>query len=173
MAGTFPSRGVWRRPNLRPVDLIVFAALLALLYGLLRLAPALNAPFLPKTAPSTVSTDPANLPYYAVRSLFRMFIALFISLVFTFAYAEAAARLPRAEKVLIPLLDILQSVPVLGFLTVTVTAFINLFPGSELGLEAASVFAIFTSMAWNMTFAFYHSLVSQPRDLDEAARICG
>ena len=60
------------------------------------------------------------------------------------------------------MLDILQSVPVLGFLAVTVTAFINLFPGSELGLEAASVFAIFTSMAWNMTFAFYHSLVSQP-----------
>src|SRR3974390_1088181 len=171
MSGTFPSRGVWRRPNLRPVDLIVLAALLALLFGLLRLAPALDAPFLPKTAPSTVSTDPANLPYYAVRSLFRMFIALGLALVFTFVYATAAARLPRAEKVLIPVLDILQSVPVLGFLTVTVTAFINLFPGSELGLEFAAVFAIFTSMAWNMTFAFYHSLISQPRDLDEAARV--
>jgi NitT/TauT family transport system permease protein len=171
MAGTFPSRGVWRRPSLRPVDVIVFAALLALLYGLLRLAPALNAPFLPKTAPSAVSTDPANLPYYAARSLLRMFIGLILSVLFTFVYATAAARLRRAEKVLIPLLDILQSVPVLGFLTVTVTAFINLFPGSELGLECASIFAIFTSMAWNMTFAFYHSLISQPRDLDEAARI--
>jgi NitT/TauT family transport system permease protein len=171
MFGTFPSRGVWRRPNLRPVDLVVFAALLALLYGLLRLAPALNAPFLPKTAPSTVSTDPANLPYYAARSLLRMFIALFLSIVFTFVYATAAARLPRAEKVLVPLLDILQSVPVLGFLAVTVTAFINLFPGSELGLEFAAIFAIFTSMAWNITFAFYHSLISQPRDLDEAARV--
>jgi NitT/TauT family transport system permease protein len=171
MAGMFPTRGVWRRPGLRPVDVMVFAALLALLFGLLRLAPALNAPFLPKTAPSTVSTDPANLPYYAVRSLLRMFIALILSVLFTFVYAEAAARLRRAEKVLIPILDILQSVPVLGFLTVTVTAFINLFPGSELGLECASIFAIFTSMAWNMTFAFYHSLISQPRDLDEAARI--
>jgi NitT/TauT family transport system permease protein len=169
--GTFPSRGVWRRPGLRPVDLMVFAALLALLFGLLRLAPALNAPFLPKTAAATVSTDPSNLPYYAVRSLLRMFIALALSLLFTFVYATAAARLPRAEKVLVPVLDILQSVPVLGFLTVTVTAFINLFPGSELGLEFASVFAIFTSMAWNMTFAFYHSLLSQPRDLDEAARV--
>jgi NitT/TauT family transport system permease protein len=139
---------------------LVVAALLALLFGLLRLAPALNAPFLPKTAPSEVSTDPANLPYYAVRSLVRMFAALTLSLLFTFVYATAAARL-----------DILQSVPVLGFLSVTVTAFINLFPGSELGLECASVFAIFTSMAWNMTFAFYHSLVSQPRDLDEAARV--
>ena len=171
MAGTFPSRGVWRRPNLRPVDVIVFAALLALLFGVLRLAPSLNAPFLPRTAPSVVSTDPADLPYYAVRSLLRMFIALIVSVLFTFVYAEAAARLRRAEKVLIPVLDILQSVPVLGFLSVTVTAFINLFPGSELGLECASIFAIFTSMAWNMTFAFYHSLITQPRDLDEAARV--
>ena len=172
MFGVFPSREVWRRrPGPSLVDLLVFAALLTLLFGLLRLAPALNAPFLPKTAPSTVSTDPANLPYYAVRSLFRMFIGLILSVLFTFVYATAAARLPRAEKVLIPVLDILQSVPVLGFLTVTVTAFITLFPGSELGLEFASVFAIFTAMAWNMTFAFYQSLVSQPRDLDEAARI--
>jgi NitT/TauT family transport system permease protein len=169
--GMFPSRGVWRRPGLRPADVLVFAGLLALLFGLLRLAPALNAPFLPKTAPAAVSTAPANLPYYAARSLLRMFAALGISILFTFVYATAAARLRRAEKVLIPLLDILQSVPVLGFLTVTVTAFINLFPGSELGLEFAAVFAIFTSMAWNMTFAFYHSLISQPRDLDEAARI--
>ena len=171
MFGVFPSRDVWRRPGLRPVDLLVFAALLALLFGLLRLAPALNAPFLPKAPSRPLSTNPANLPYYAARSLFRMFIALGLSLLFTFVYATAAARLPRAEKVLIPVLDILQSVPVLGFLTVTVTAFINLFPGSELGLECASIFAIFTSMAWNMTFAFYHSLISQPRDMDEAARV--
>jgi len=170
-ASGFPARGLWRRPGLRWVDIAVAAALIALLYGLIRLAPALNAPYLPKTAPSAVSTDPANLPYYAVRSLVRMFAALIVSLVFTFAYATAAARLRRLEKVLLPVLDILQSVPVLGFLSVTVTAFINLFPGSELGLECASVFAIFTAMAWNMTFAFYYSLVSQPRDLDEAARI--
>src|SRR5579871_3579773 len=117
MAGTFPSRGVWRRPGPRPVDVIVFAALLALLFGVLRLAPAMNAPFLPKTAPSYVSTDPADLPYYAVRSLLRMFIGLILSVLFTFVYATAAARLRRAEKVLIPILDILQSVPVLGFLT--------------------------------------------------------
>jgi NitT/TauT family transport system permease protein len=169
--GGFPARGLWKRPGPRWADVVVVAALIALLFGLLRLAPALNAPFLPKTAPSTVSTDPANLPYYAVRSLVRMFAALILSVLFTFVYATAAARLRRTEKVLIPLLDILQSVPVLGFLSVTVTAFINLFPGSELGLECASIFAIFTAMAWNMTFAFYHSLITQPRDLDEAARI--
>ncbi len=90
-----------------------------------------------------------------------MFAALFLSTAFTFAYATAAARLRRLEKaMLLPVLDILQSVPVLSFLAVTVTAFINLFPGSELGLECASIFAIFTSMAWNMTFAFYYSLIS-------------
>jgi NitT/TauT family transport system permease protein len=169
--GGFPARGLWRRPALRWPDIIVGAALLALLFGLLRLAPALNAPFLPKTAPSQVSTDPSDLPYYAVRSLVRMFAGLILSVLFTFVYATAAARSRRAAKVLIPVLDILQSVPVLGFLSVTVTAFIALFKGSELGLECASIFAIFTSMAWNMTFAFYHSLVSQPRDLDEAARV--
>ncbi|MEV7598121.1 ABC transporter permease subunit [Kitasatospora sp. NPDC089797] len=169
--GGFPSRGVWRRPELRWVDLLVAAALVAGLYGLLRLAPSLDAPFLPDQAPSTVSTDPSDLPFYAVRSLLRMFVALIASVLFTFVYATAAARLRRAEKVLLPILDILQSVPILGFLSITVTAFINLFPGSTLGLECASIFAIFTSMAWNMTFAFYYSLVSQPRELDEAARV--
>ncbi|WP_331743708.1 ABC transporter permease subunit [Kitasatospora sp. NBC_01300] len=169
--GGFPSRGVWRRPAFRWVDVLVVVALIAFLYGLLRLAPSLNAPFLPSTAPDTVSTDPTNLPYYAVRSLVRMFAALVASVVFTFVYATAAARLRRADKVLLPVLDILQSVPVLGFLSVTVTAFIALFPGSILGLECASIFAIFTAMAWNMTFAFYYSLVSQPKELDEAARV--
>jgi NitT/TauT family transport system permease protein len=169
--GGFPARGLWRRPALRWADVVVLLALVALLYGLLKLAPSLNAPFLPNEAPKAISTDPANLPYYAARSLLRMFIALIISVIFTFVYATAAARLRRAEKVLLPVLDILQSVPVLGFLAVTVTAFIDLFPGSELGLECASIFAIFTAMAWNMTFAFYHSLITQPRDLDEAARI--
>ena len=166
-----PTRGVLRRPGLRAIDILVALALVGLLYGLLRIAPSLNAPFLPKTAPARVSTDPSSLPYYAIRSLLRMFVALIASVLFTFVYSIAAARMRRAEKVLLPILDILQSVPVLAFLSVTVTAFIALFPGSELGLECASVFAIFTSMAWNMTFAFYYSLVSQPSDLDEAARI--
>jgi NitT/TauT family transport system permease protein len=100
-----------------------------------------------------------------------MFIALIASTLFTLVYATAAARLPRADKVLLPLLDILQSVPILGFLTFTVVFFVRLFPGSVLGLECASIFAVFTSQAWNMTFSFYQSLVSQPRELDEAARL--
>ena len=169
--GVFPTRGVLRRPAARPADLVVIVGLLALLWALLRVGRGVEAPFNAATAPAHVSTDPGMLPYYAARSLLRMFAALAVSVGFTFVYGTAAARLRRAEKVLVPVLDILQSVPVLGFLSVTVTLFIRLFPHSVLGLECASVFAVFTSMAWNLTFAFYHSLVSQPRDLDEAARV--
>ena len=168
---TFPTRGVLRRPPIRAADVVVGLGILALIYGAVRLGHASSAAFLPTKASQRISTNPSDLPYYALRSLFRMFIALGLSVVFTFAYGTAAARLRRAEKVLIPLLDILQSVPILGFLSVTVTAFTGLFPGSTLGLEAASIFAIFTSQAWNMTFSFYHSLITQPRDLDEAARV--
>ncbi|RMD68326.1 MAG: ABC transporter permease subunit [Cyanobacteria bacterium J149] len=119
----------------------------------------------------TVDLDPRNLPYYAGRSTLRMFIALFFSLLFTLVYGYIAAHSRKAEKVLIPLLDILQSVPVLGFLSITVTGFIALFPGSLLGLEAASIFAIFTSQVWNMTFSFYQSLRTIPRELDEAVTL--
>ncbi|MDT8911929.1 ABC transporter permease subunit [Amycolatopsis sp. PS_44_ISF1] len=167
----FPTRGAATRPGAVAADVLVFLGAAALLWLVVRLAHGTTLPWDAATAPSTVSTDPAELPYYAGRSLLRMFIALAFSVVFTFVYATAAARLRRAEKVLIPVLDILQSVPVLGFLSVTITGFIALFPGSQLGLESASIFAIFTSQAWNMAFAFYHSLVSQPRELDEASRL--
>jgi NitT/TauT family transport system permease protein len=168
---SFPTRGALVRPRRNAIDVAVIAGAAVLLWGLVRVSEGAAAPFDAVTAPSTVSTDPADLPYYAARSLLRMFVALAVSVVFTFVYATAAARLRRAEKVLLPVLDVLQSVPVLGFLSVTITGFIALFPGSTLGLECASVFAIFTSQAWNMTFAFYHSLVTQPRELDEAARV--
>lgn len=169
----YPTPGLLRpgRPAFRWADLLVGGGLLVVVFALVRLAPGLDRPFSAGTAPSTISTDPGELPYYAARSLLRMFLALAVSLVFTFVYATAAARSRRAEKVLLPVLDVLQSVPILGFLAVTVTAFIALFPGSTLGLECASIFAIFTSQAWNMTFAFHHSLVTQPTELDEAARL--
>ena len=116
-----------------------------------------------------LSLDPANLPGYALRTMLRMLAAILFSLVFTFLYAALAARSRRAEMVMIPILDILQSVPILGFLTFTVTFFINLFPGQVLGAELASVFAIFTSQAWNMTFSLYQSMRSEPKDLEEVA----
>ncbi|WIX98793.1 ABC transporter permease subunit [Amycolatopsis mongoliensis] len=159
------------RPHRAAADVLVFLGAAGLLWLIVRLAHGTVTAWSPATAPATVSTDPGELPYYAGRSLLRMFAALALSVAFTFGYATAAARLRRAEKVLLPVLDILQSVPILGFLSVTITGFIALFPGSQLGLECAAVFAIFTSQAWNMAFAFHHSLVSQPRDLDEASRL--
>src|SRR5580658_4629651 len=164
-----PTRGVLRS-RFSPIDVAVLVAVLVVLYALLQVGHGATASFSPASL-THVSTSASQLPYDALRSVSRMFIALFFSLTFTLLYGYAAARSRRAEKILVPILDILQSVPVLGFLAVTVTAFIALFPGSELGLECASIFAIFTSMAWNITFAFYHSLVSQQRDLDEAARV--
>jgi NitT/TauT family transport system permease protein len=171
MLRAFPSRNALIRPRQSVIDVAVFFGIAVLLWIIIRTSSGFSVPFNPSNAPSTVSTDVSALPYYAARSLLRMFIALALSVLFTFVYATAAARLRRAQKVLLPILDILQSVPILGFLSVTITAFIALFPGSELGLECASIFAIFTSQAWNMTFAFYHSLVAQPRDLDEASRL--
>ena len=151
------------------IDVVVAVGLVVILVGAVRLGESFSVPA--SDVGTKVSTSPSNLPYYALLSLLRMFIALGLSVVFTLVYGTAAARLRRARTVMIPLLDILQSVPVLGFLTVTVTFFISLFPGSSLGLECAAIFAVFTSQAWNMTFSFYHSLISQPRELDEAARL--
>jgi NitT/TauT family transport system permease protein len=117
-----------------------------------------------------VSLDPANLPAYALRTTMRMLLAIICSIVFTFSYAALAAKSRRAEMVLIPLLDILQSVPILGFLTFTVVFFLNLFPGEVFGAELACVFAIFTSQAWNMTFSMYQSIRNVPKDLEEASQ---
>jgi NitT/TauT family transport system permease protein len=172
VSSTFPSRDTLRRFRFRPIDAVVGAGVFLVIYLVVRIGAGAHAPFHPSQA-AAISTDPANLPYYAGRSLLRMFVALFFSYAFSLGYAYVAARSRRARTVLIPALDILQSVPVLGFLAITVTFFIRLFPGSILGLEAASVFAVFTSQAWNITFSFYHSLVTQPPELDEASRLMG
>ena len=168
----FPSRDSLRRLRFRPLDAVVGAGVFLLLYVVVRVGASARVPFHPSQA-TTIDTSPSRLPYYAARSLLRMFIALFFAYAFSFGYAYAAARSRRARRVLIPALDILQSVPVLGFLAVTVTFFLALFPGSELGLEAAAIFAVFTSQAWNITFSFYHSLVTQSAELDEASRLMG
>ena len=164
----FPAPGLTRRVRLGWVDLVVFAAVLLLLLAVVRLGGRLTAPL---HALGTISLSPSALPLYAGESLLRIFIAFFASLVFAVGYGYAAAKSPWAGRVLVPLLDILQSVPVLGFLAATVAFFAGLFPGSSLGLEFASVFAIFTAQAWNMTFAIYHTLVALPRDLEEACHV--
>jgi NitT/TauT family transport system permease protein len=118
-----------------------------------------------------ISLDPWRLPEYALRTVLRMAAALVASLVFSLVYAALAAKSRQAEKILIPVLDILQSIPILGFLSITVTGFIALFPGRLLGVECAAIFAIFTSQAWNMTFSLYQSLRTVPVELIEAARM--
>ena len=150
-------------------DLLAFVAVIA---GLVAVARGYHGIAVPLPAPEepVIDLDYWNLPYYALRTTMRMFAALAASLVFTFTYATLAAKSRRAEMVLIPVLDILQSVPILGFLSFTVTFFLGLFPGSVLGAECAAVFVIFTSQAWNMAFSFYQSLRTVPRDLDEVTR---
>ena len=120
-----------------------------------------------------ISLDPSALPGYALRTGLRMLIALGLSLVFTFSYATWAAKSPRAGTLLVPLLDILQSVPILGFISVTFVFFLSLAPGRILGAEFAAIFAIFTSQAWNMAFSFYQSLRTVPTELQEAGRLFG
>ena len=167
---TFPSRETLDRLRFRPLDVGVGVFVLLLIYVIVRVGAGARAPV---HATRTINLAPSNLPYYAARSLLRMFIALFFSYTFSLGYAYVAARSRRARRVLIPALDILQSVPVLGFLAVTVTFFVRLFPGSELGFECAAIFAVFTSQAWNITFSFYHSLVSQPSEFNEASKLMG
>jgi NitT/TauT family transport system permease protein len=166
-----PIREVLRGRKLNSVDLLVGVGILAVLYAVVRLGRAMNVNFTPGRTQVHLSTDIADVPYYAARSLLRMFIALALSTAFALIYGTAAARLRRIGKVMVPVLDVLQSIPILVFLPIALTFFIKIFPDSLLGLELAAIFVIFTSQAWNMTFSFYHSLISQPVELDEAARM--
>ncbi len=159
------------RPAFGLADFTIGLGVLTQLYVVSRVGAESLVRFSPPDIIPSVSLDPRNLPNYAARSTLRMFVALGFSTLFTFVYGYAAARSKRAERVLVPMLDILQSVPVLGFLSITVTAFIALFRGSLLGLEAASIFAIFTGQAWNMAFSLYQSLRSVPQELDEMATL--
>lgn len=115
-----------------------------------------------------ISLDPIHLPYYALRSVIRMLLALLCSLIFTFTVGALAAKNKHAERILIPMIDILQSVPILGYLTFTIVFFVALFRGSMLGPECASIFTIFTAQVWNMTLSFYQSIRTVPEDLKEA-----
>jgi NitT/TauT family transport system permease protein len=151
-------------PN--PYDLAAIALILAALVLIVTGGRQMAAP-ITGLATAPISLDPANLPSYALRTTLRMFAGVIASLIFTFVFATLAAKSRKAEIVIIPTLDILQSIPVLGFLTFTVTFFLGLFPSSQLGAELAVIFAIFTAQAWNMAFSFYQSLRSVPRDLED------
>ncbi len=169
MAGTLPISVAERRLTVTRWDLLAVLLVLGVMVFLAEASRHLLAP-LADLQQTPISLDPANLPEYAARTTLRMLAALVLSLVFTFTYATLAAKNKHAERVLVPLLDILQSVPILGFISVTVVFFMSLAPGRVLGAEFAAVFAIFTSQAWNMAFSFYQSLRTVPTELAEA---CG
>lgn len=162
-------------PGLRDVapnrwDWILLPLVLVLLVLAAYGAMQMSRPFVVGEA-LPISLDPVNLPYYLMRTILRMFIALGFSLLFAFVFAALAAKYRAAEKALIPLLDVLQSVPILGFQAIAIAPFIALFPGNLLGVECAAIFAIFTSQAWNMALSLYQSFRTVPPELNEAARI--
>jgi NitT/TauT family transport system permease protein len=149
-------------------DLPIFAAGLALFYSLILLARYWSSPF---TAEVGIDLSPHALPLYALYSVLRMSVAYFLSLAFTLIYGYVAAYNGRAERFMIPLLDVLQSIPVLSFLPAVMLAMVGLFPRRQLGLELGAIMLIFTGQVWNMAFSFYSSLKSIPEEMREAARL--
>src|SRR6267143_1309890 len=149
-------------------DVIMFAAGIALVYGVVTVGHSWWGPFTPSVE---ISHSLWALPAYAGYSLLRITIAYGLSLGFTLVYGYVAAYNPRAERYMIPLLDVLQSIPVLSFLQGVMLAMAALFPGRQLGVEMGAVLLIFTGQVWNMAFSFYASLKSIPREMREAATI--
>ncbi|MER3445403.1 MAG: ABC transporter permease [Candidatus Dadabacteria bacterium] len=149
-------------------EVLIFGAGLALFYGILVLAHTWLGPITPV---ASISRHPSALPLYAVYSLVRLAVAYALSLIFTLVYGYIAAYNTKAERIMIPILDILQSIPVLSFLPGVMLAMVALFPHSQLGIELGSILLIFTGQVWNMVFSFYTSLKNIPRELYEAARI--
>jgi NitT/TauT family transport system permease protein len=173
--GTFRSLSPYRLWSLLPrfevsrfPDLLMFSAALALFYGLLIVGRSWLGPITPEVE---ISRSPLALPAYAGLSLLRITVAYVLSLAFTLVYGYAAAYNPKAERFMVPLLDVLQSIPVLSFLPGVMLAMVALFPSRQLGVELGAILLIFTGQVWNMAFSFYASLKSIPTEMREAARI--
>jgi NitT/TauT family transport system permease protein len=160
------------QPKFRPEwdfrDLVLIFGLLALIFGIIRTAAKFSGAYDPDLS---IETNLNVLPAYTAQTLLRMVVAYLFSLLFSLIYSYTAFRSKLASLVLIPLLDILQSIPVLSFLPGVVLALIAIFPGQRIGVEISSILLIFTGMTWNMTFSFYQSLCSIPQELIEAARV--
>ena len=168
-----PAPGPLSRPYIPNLfDVLTFCLLAGIMVVIAHGGAQFNRPLSALQA-SPIRFELVRLPGYAALTTLRMFAGLAASLLFTFLVAPLAAKSRKAELVIVPALDILQSVPVLGFLTFTVTFFMGLFPNRELGLECAAIFAIFTSQAWNMTFSMYQSMRTLPEDLVEASSMYG
>jgi NitT/TauT family transport system permease protein len=150
------------------IEILIFGAGLAFFFGLLVIAETWVGTIRPAVP---ISRNPVALPAYAANSLLRIIIAYALSFLFTLVYGRIAAYHARAERIMIPLLDILQSIPVLSFLPGVMLAMVALFPHSQFGIELGSILLIFTGQVWNMTFSFYASLKSIPQELREAANV--
>src|SRR5580704_5467645 len=160
--------GTAERGRALVIDVFIVVGLAGLLYGLSRVGVEWTGELLPKV---DIDPSPWALPRYAFFSLSRGAFAYVLSLGFTLVYGYWAAKDRTAERILVPLLDVLQSIPVLGFMPGIVLALVALFPTSNIGLEMAAVLMIFTGQAWNMTFSFHHSLRSVPREQMEVATL--
>jgi len=158
---------VFNKQKFGMIDVVIFICIAMVIY--LIMSPGMNGTS--GNIDVKISTDLDMLPSYALRSVLRMTAAYIIAIIFTLTYGYIAAHNKKAEKILIPILDILQSIPVLSFLPAVVLGLIALFPNGTLGIEIASIILIFTGQAWNMTFSFYYSIKILPRDLKEASRI--
>jgi NitT/TauT family transport system permease protein len=151
------------------IDLVVLIGLFGLLWSILQFGSGMMVRFDASSQSLPISTNIRHIPYYAGRTLLRMWIAFAFSLIFTFTVGYVAAKNKIARSFILPFLDIMQSIPVLSFLTIFVTFFVSLFPGNLFGMECASILTVFTGQVWNMAFGFYHSMVTIPQDLHEAA----
>lgn len=149
-------------------DLLLLVIVLAIFFFLGWTSEQMGRPYA-LGEPLHISLDPLNLPGYALRTVLRLFIALMFSVIFSFIVGTIAAKNRHAERIIIPAIDVMQAVPVLSFLAITVIGFIRFFPGSLLGPECASIFAVFVSQVWNITFSFYQSLKTVPSDLREVS----
>jgi len=173
MKSTSPQLAVDHHPSgFTWVDGLVLLTLLGLFWSVMHFGHGMLVAFDPGSRPE-LDVSASLIPYYAGRTLLRMWIAFGFSLLFAISLGYLAAKNKAARAVILPALDILQSVPVLGFLSATVAGFMALFPGSLLGVECAAIFAIFTGQVWNMAFGFYHSMVTVPADMHEAASTYG
>ncbi len=150
------------------IDALVLVCLFSVLWSVMHFGKGMLVAFDPATVPA-LDFSTGQIPYYAGRTLLRMWIAFCFSLLVAISLGYVAAKNRTARAVILPALDILQSVPVLGFLSATVAGFMAIFPSSLLGVECAAIFAIFTGQVWNMAFGFYHSMVTIPTDMQEAA----
>ena len=150
------------------IDIAVFLFVFAGIFGVYAVGRSWLGPIRPHVE---ISQNPRDLPLYALYSLVRISVAYALSLVFALAYGYVAASSRRAEVFMVPLLDILQSIPVLSFLPGVMLAMVAIFPHSQFGVELGSILLIFTGQVWNIAFSFYSSLKTVPRELREAAVI--